>query len=1442
MIYIASIKYLTIADTVFEFSFAKQLIYILKIVKIDLNNVKFAYHNGTCIMIESISDFNAINIRISNCICTTSVPGIRILNDKNLKFNSFMNITNSFFTNNSYSSNISVDSYGCNLELYNIYDLYLENNTFVNNYVGLVKEIHGGTSLFYSNSKGKVLIKSCIFKDNVSSKCGILIEFIGLNLTIISSQFLNNSETSDSYLLFADSAWINGISQTFIMKDCNFIIGFVYYGIYTFLEFNYLNIVLDNINVIKTFSHYTNVITENDFSNNRTVLWSNSLFADNINDNNAFIITILLFGPKVRHSSVIRNVQVINSIATIINWVPIVAVSVSFSHDNLLSISNCSFINNTDKPSILFLIVSIKHWNQIVFNNSYIQGNYWTQQMHKITQSIYNESNNIYINNSAIMSRYMLYSKNSYITYSNVSFESSHALNFLYFIECYTIQLVNVIFSNSSTKNIGFYLKQIESLNLINFTLANFSASYMTNIFDISYLLTDQNSLINFSIFNISQGKNIFNLAEITNLEISNLSINVFHTPYCFSITLNSQLTINNFSLSNFIENRVLNDGIAIYSMNSNISLYNFKYHHTNSFYQQNKIYVLNSQFSIYNSECYNINIPTNNYFLESFSSQILMENLTIFLINNLFYIEESSLYVLKSKFMNCNKTINESNSYIILLNNPFINLINSSFLNLMGPYSSIYIENSEYNNKSIISIQTCLFYNNIARKSFGGSLHLKNSFISLNENIFISNIAIRGGGIYFDCLISDRNLCHFYLNSNIFISNIAQIDGAGYKWQFIRPITNNNTFFNNSAQYSPDFSGYFCRLGIQVSEFQNILFNSFITNSSDYYKLDNVKIDEFIPRTIEIFPLDSQNQRIYENLGVEIVASLDSAQNLTNSSKCINSSFQPHIYGFLIQNQNENLTFEFKSGIKVISCPGSLLYLSLSCSSITIIAHENYLGFNNSANEFLENDNYNFVIPLQTLECVIGEIYNPILSTCDKCPQNTFSVNILDTKCFSCPIEAICLGGDQIFLYENYWRSSVTSIDIYDCDKELHSCPGGYNSTCNENYEGLLCNSCKRDENTIYYKSFTGKCEECPNILVIIILTILIYIILIIILLFILYVFNKHGLDDDKKFVIKILIYYFHSWVITQTYNINLQNSDLEGYITMINQFSKLSRFWISIDCLNKDSNSMLNNAVSMLFIYLIFVLFYYLSKYSFLKKITSSKDSLILIYYILYPSIICLFYESLVCQNIENEYYLYRNSNITCFDSSYLRWMILCYLPNMILFGLVVPFKILKDSYEKVENEKKQLYFNIFDIGCKNPKQWETFIYFKNISLIFIIYSNYQSSLKIITMLFIMMISHLLEISYFGKAFKKKNYNYIFSNLKLLIIMNVYFLLWLSDGFNDTFAKTIFGINISINLIFILHLVLFYFKAKLKKIIPINLISKKIGKKWNKKLPKLF
>ena len=122
-----------------------------------------------------------------------------------------------------------------------------------------------------------------------------------------------------------------------------------------------------------------------------------------------------------------------------------------------------------------------------------------------------------------------------------------------------------------------------------------------------------------------------------------------------------------------------------------------------------------------------------------------------------------------------------------------------------------------------------------------------------------------------------------------------------------------------------------------------------------------------------------------------------------------------------------------------------------------------------------------------------------------------------------------------------------------------------------------------------------------------------------------------------------------------------------------------------------------------------------------------------------------------NIICIEIQILHVLMQIISDGCF---YIIFQILFYLE------VVAPFKILHISSRKGENErKKHINFNIFNIGCKIPKQWENFVYFKNILLIFIIYSNYKSGLKLFTILFIMMISQI-----YLKSFQEKQlYLYI-------------------------------------------------------------------------------
>ena len=1213
------------------------------------------------------------------------------------------------------------------------------------------------------------------------------------------------------------------------MKSISFIGGMSFFGIYYIYESGYLNVYLDNVNMFNTMGVAVNGIGGDDYSRNRTIVWSNSLFADNINDANSLLLYIQLYSEKFKYIVTIRNLTVINCISNA--NIPILGF-ISYGSNTVLMINNCSFINNTQNYNI-FLISCIKHWSSFILNNTLIQNNVALQQFSRITQVVYNDSNNIYKNNTSL--KYMIYSRSSSVTMVNTSLENTNTFNFLYFMECFNINFNNVIFSNTTTQNVGILIQKALSLNFINFTIDSFISSSSTNIFDIYYLLGDYNMISNLNIFNITTAYSIFNLHEIMSLNFVDSCLNVYLTPFCFYFYKSYNININNFSLSNVLGNNVFEDGVTLYLFESNLSLNYFSYHSTKSMSLcNNKIIILNSQFSLFNSIFYDIIVSIDQYLFYGSKSQIEVINITTHNINSIIYIEESKVLISDSNFVNSYKNLNETDiSFIMLISNYILSIISTKFINLTGLSSSILIDNTAYNNTSIM-IEDCIFLNNSAINSLGGSLHMKNAYISLSKNIFIANKATRGGAVYFDCLPNNKDLCLFTLSSNIFQSNIADIDGGAYKWQYIRPIDINNTYINNSAKYSNDYSGYFSRFGVQITDSEGILiFSSFSQNSSNFYYFNQINSDEFISQKIEIFPLDDVNQIISEKLGLQIYANLISnndkinwGNDITNileilafisSPNCNNSYYESFIYGYLFQSQTENFTYNFQSSIKVRSCPTTLLYLQFSAYGMSQSIKSNTYGFNNSINEVFNDSGYSFVIPIKLRDCKIGEIYNHHTYSCHECPINTYSLNIMDSQCFTCPSQAICLGGDQILMNKDNWRTSFLSDQIYECQRELHNCLGGFDSLCDENYEGRLCSGCKQtDGENFFYKNITGKCQECPNIISFFFIAISFYCCFLVLLYFIMYIYNRSWLNNDQKFVIKMFIYYFHSWVLIQTYNVDLQNSDLEGYITMLNQFSNLSKFWISIDCLNKDTNPMLNNAVSLIFIYCVFFFCYGASKISFFKKFMTSKDSLIFIYYILYPSIFCLLYQSVICQNIDDSNYLYLNSNISCYDASYYRWIILFYIPNIMIYGGIIPGIIFKDIKSNEKNKKKSICF----IGCKNAKRWESFIFSKNISIIFVLYSPYENSLKIIIMLFIMMISHFIEISYFKAAFMKKKYNEIYTYLKSLMLLNIYFLLWLSDGFNNKLAMAGFVVIIIMNVAFVFFLLFFHFKSVPKKV----------------------
>ena len=91
----------------------------------------------------------------------------------------------------------------------------------------------------------------------------------------------------------------------------------------------------------------------------------------------------------------------------------------------------------------------------------------------------------------------------------------------------------------------------------------------------------------------------------------------------------------------------------------------------------------------------------------------------------------------------------------------------------------------------------------------------------------------------------------------------------------------------------------------------------------------------------------------------------------------------------------------------------------------------------------------YHFLFPINIRECIRGEIYISEENICLPCPTNKYSLNASDKTCKPCPRNAFCEGRDKIIVNHGYWRSSVNSVNIYQCNQVSDPCLGGHESLC---------------------------------------------------------------------------------------------------------------------------------------------------------------------------------------------------------------------------------------------------------------------------------------------------------------------------------------------------------------------------------------------------------
>ena len=429
------------------------------------------------------------------------------------------------------------------------------------------------------------------------------------------------------------------------------------------------------------------------------------------------------------------------------------------------------------------------------------------------------------------------YGMSSNFNMTNVSFVKNIANKFFFqLFERTSIFLKDV---NISQNNFGSYIMIFSKSNIIS--LIDVTVEKNEVIGDASFfMIFEENELINVqnviitknigdfrTLFEITYSQFYFTDSEIINMEDQKSIFRVFHSTLIFFNTTGTFK--KEFNYSKTYQNQI-NDFIWMEKSEVTLTQLNF----------------INASFDFLS------------YFIYSTQCNVTIDNIILANSGNLFNLKLSEITITNSIFINLT-----SNNQIIVFDKCKRNIINSSyFSNFVSESSAITIISSQI--ETVTTITNCKFINNTALSSLGGVIFIQDSIMIVENSVFSSNIAVRGGAIYIYST-DDKNICTF--KNNQFINNQALIDGGAIKFQYTEPIDFNNTFMNNSARYGVDKSSFFSKLGFSVIFNNTRIFSSFGENSSDFFMEEvssNVNIENY---EIHFYPLNTYNEIIKESL-----------------------------------------------------------------------------------------------------------------------------------------------------------------------------------------------------------------------------------------------------------------------------------------------------------------------------------------------------------------------------------------------------------------------------------------------------------------------------------------------------------------------------------------------------------------------------------------------
>ena len=1381
-------------------------------------NNSYLSNMGSCLMISSSPYIEINSTKISYSLGLINIPGVVI--DNGL-IPSNITIYNTIFLNNIFNSSQKVYSYGCALYINNYPNLNLISNYFSYNYVLLINEVPGGPILYYiANLKSTVILMDCLVENSFSYKGSLVLEFMGFNLTITNCQFLNNLQHTYTVFDFYTQMLLNGIASYVIMYNSSIIDCEGSDGTHFLNERNSLTTIFNYTRFIYNSGYYCTGFNYHGEISNRNIILINSLYSNNTMNlgKGATFIYIYMCSPIIQY-----NFSIINT-------------NVSLNYANPSSYGIIAFWTYCNNASFYMI-------NSTIYKNIFAShiGQRFLISFYGIMQLIYAVMLNssfienisgdlliLYYQSWAIFD-YVLFQGNDNIGIepfleteqcrldmnNTVFYKNKMSGGFMYFAGVSYTYIKNTIFIDNIVET--YYLFGLNNIELnltnliVNGTITNsdFNAFILLSSVHTTYFsnLTFNDNLGRFIYFFEVGSSVIISLADII-IQMKNLNFSE-HIQYVFFDQCLGEIRDFNVISSNpntidsliYLHNSVVNVSqvtIAIpYSKNNVFMVIN----------------LFKTEFSLDNSSFNALKLSTTGYFIYSLQSNVQITLCSFIKNANILYFKSNNISIANSSFSNVPMASSIGSSIITFQLNSYISLICIIFQNFLTLQSPIEINNPLY----MAYIFNSSFLNNTAKASFGGVLSIYKTKLYIDSCLFAYNIAVRGGCIFLSCAYIDKGLCNFTLIGNNFMENSAIIDGGAIKYQYVAPITINNSFQGNKAVYGPDRSSYFCRLGLQINANNMSVFNSFKENKTNLIVLDKIFSKTQIIYEIRLIPLDDYNQIIYEKINDKVyVDVLDSINfdNRPNINKILieqdkNNSFYCgynkgiEYSGVLSQIQQQDFSFLF-AGFQIISCPTSMIFLKFY-SNFEVSLPVSYFPYKNSLNENTENSSYYMFLPIKIERCNLGEIFNPITTSCQICPEGYYS-NINDTlTCKICLDNTYCQGGANFSLNTNFWNEPENIENIYHCNNFVGSCLGGPTSECLDGYEGVLCANCVSKEGSISYQDYMGNCTQCPNKFLILSIYAIIIGILVFILRKIIKVFDpKNKYKNDQKYAIKVFVNFLHLIIFS---NSNYEYLDIDsGEILHLLENSKFllkfKYFYISIECLDFLSNGNINPLSDIIFVTSVFdfsilcYIMYHIRCKTVKKEIFTN---VILILYILLPIHLRILQEALGFTNINDIYVFRNNTNFSFMDLLYIITIFI--LPNILLCG------VLLISY-LFFHKKYKIYHEIINLGLENGNLYEklnimTYSFFFIINTIdFNVTLNHELNLFFY---FYRVVSELIFCKFTNRLYKKISLSY-----KFIILLDYFIFLFLASNVRIDMAYPFLIIEIFFFLLFLIYLLM--------------------------------